>query len=87
MKRLVSGILFLLLCLAAGAQRIAVNPKFGAVSDAEVDMTVYEPDTSAVALMLYRSYDLDLVFDSNVAIVQEIRVHERIKVLKEDGKK
>ena len=69
MKRFVSSILFLLVCLGAGAQRIAVNPKFGAVSDAEVDMTVYEPDTSAVALMLYRSYDLDLVFDSNIAIV------------------
>ena len=87
MKRFVSSILFLLVCLGAGAQRIAVNPKFGAVSDAEVDMTVYEPDTSAVALMLYRSYDLDLVFDSNIAIVQEITVHERIKVLKEEGKK
>ena len=87
MNRFVSVLFLLFVCLAAGAQRIAVNPKFGAVSDAEVDMTVYEPDTSAVALMLYRSYDLDLVFDSNIAIVQEITVHERIKVLKEEGKK
>lgn len=87
MNRFVSVLFLLFVCLAAGAQRIDVNPKFGAVSDAEVDMTVYEPDTSAVALMLYRSYDLDLVFDSNIAIVQEITVHERIKVLKEEGKK
>ena len=86
MKRFISSILFFYLCLTAGAQRIAVNPKFGAVSDAEIDLTVYEPDTSAVALMLYRSYDLDLVFDNNVNIVQEITVHERIKVLKEEGK-
>ena len=86
MKRLVSCVLFFLVCLAAGAQRIAVNPKFGAVSDAEVDMTVYEPDTSAVAVMLYRSYELDLVFDANLDVVQEITVHERIKVLKEEGK-
>ena len=85
MKRIIF-LLTLFASLAAGAQTIPVNPKFGAVSDAEIDMTVYEPDTSAVAVMLYREYCLDLVFDSNIAIVQEITVHERIKVLKEAGK-
>lgn len=87
MKHLVLSTFALCITIAAGAQVIPVNPKFGAVSDAEVDLAVYEPDTSAVALMLYRSYDLELVFDGKLDIVQEITVHERIKVLKEDGKK
>ena len=87
MKRILFSFIALGLSIAAGAQTIPVNPKFGAVSDAEVDLKVYEPDTSAVAVMLYRSYDLDLVFDAEIDIVQEITVHERIKVLKEEGLK
>ena len=77
MKRL------LLICLL----RSPVNTKFGAVSDAEVDLQTYEADTSAAAVMLYRSYLLELIFDADINIVQEITVHERIKVLKEEGKK
>ena len=87
MKRIFFFLIALGISMAAGAQTIPVNPKFGVVSDAEVDLKVYEPDTSAVAVMLYRSYDLDLVFDANIEIVQEITVHERIKVLKEEGLK
>ena len=85
-------ILFLLAALAitsaAAAQTIPVDSKFGNVSDAEIDMTVYEPDTSAVAVMLYREYTMDLTI-SNITggISKEITVHERIKVLKEEGKK
>lgn len=74
--------------VAAAAQTIPVDPKFGNVSDAEIDMTVYEPDTSAVAVMLYREYTMDLVFsDVSGMIVKDITVHERIKVLKEEGKR
>lgn len=87
MKRTLFSLVALCLSIAAGAQAIPVNPKFGAVSEAEVDLKVYEPDTSAVAVMLYRSYDLNLVFDAHLDIVQEITVHERIKVLKEEGVK
>ena len=87
MKRTLLSFFALCLAIAAGAQAIPVNPKFGAVSDAEVDLKVYEPDTSAVAVMLYRSYNLDLVFNADFEIVQEITVHERIKVLKEEGLK
>lgn len=87
MKRTFLSLFALCLSIAAGAQAIPVNPKFGAVSEAEVDLKVYEPDTSAVAVMLYRSYDLDLVFNADLDIVQEVTVHERIKVLKEEGVK
>ena len=72
----------------AAAQTIPVNPKFGSVSDAEIDMTVYSPDTSAVAVMLYREYTMDLVISEvSGVIVKDITVHERIKVLKEEGKR
>ena len=74
------------LAVAASAQTIPVNHRFGSVSDREIDMTVYEPDTSAVAVVLYRDYKLDLVFDPKLEIVQIIQVHERIKILKEAGK-
>ena len=88
MKKYILFLAALAVSFAAAGQTIPVNPKYGAVSDEEVDMTVYEPDTSAVAVMLYREYTMDLVI-SNVTggISKEITVHERIKVLKEEGKK
>ena len=85
-------ILFFLTALAfsvmAAGQTIPVDPKFGNVSEAEIDMTVYEPDTSAVAVMLYREYTMELTISHITGgISKEITVHERIKVLKEEGKK
>ena len=50
-------------------------------------MTSYALDTSAVAVMLYRECQLDLVFNYKLEIVKELTVHERIKVLKEEGKR
>lgn len=87
MKRIALLLIILTASLAATAQIIPVNPKFGEVSDLEIDLKVYEPDTSAVALMLYREYTMDLVFNSLGQIEKMITVHERIKVLKEEGKK
>ena len=88
MKKTAALLAALALSFLSTAQTIPVNPKFGKVSDAEVDLAVYEPDTSAVAVMLYREYTMDLII-SNVTggISKEITVHERIKVLKEEGKK
>ena len=88
MKKIAFLLAALAISVAAAAQKIPVDPKFGNVSDAEIDMTVYEPDTSAVAVMLYREYTMDLVInDRTGGISKEITVHERIKVLKEEGKK
>ena len=87
MKKIVFLLAALAVSVAAAAQKIPVDPKFGNVSDAEIDMTVYEPDTSAVAVMLYREYTMDLVIGTSGGISKEITVHERIKVLKEEGKK
>ncbi len=88
MKKTVFLIAALTFSFLAAAQTIPVNPKFGSVSDAEIDMTVYSPDTSAVAVMLYREYTMDLVISEvSGVIVKDITVHERIKVLKEEGKR
>lgn len=87
MKKITSFLAALAVSFVAAAQVIPVNPKFGSVSDEEIDMSVYEPDTSAVAVMLYREYSMDLIIGNAGGISKEINVHERIKVLKEDGKK
>lgn len=88
MKKTAFLIAALIFSFLAAAQTIPVNPKFGSVSDAEIDMTVYSPDTSAVAVMLYREYTMDLVISEvSGVIVKDITVHERIKVLKEEGKR
>lgn len=88
MKKTAFLIAALTFSFIAAAQTIPVNPKFGSVSDAEIDMTVYSPDTSAVAVMLYREYTMDLVISEvSGVIVKDITVHERIKVLKEEGKR
>ena len=87
MKKFVFLLAALAATFTAAAQTIPVNPKFGAVSDAEIDLKVYEPDTSAVAVMLYRDYSLELTISNEGKIVKVINVHERIKVLKEEGKK
>ena len=87
MKHVFLSLALLVLTFSVSAQSIPVNPKFGAVSDAEIDMTSYALDTSAVAVMLYRECQLDLVFNYKLEIVKELTVHERIKVLKEEGKR
>lgn len=88
MKKTAFLIAALTFSFLAAAQTIPVNPKFGSVSDAEIDMTVYSPDTSAVAVMLYREYTMDLVISEvSGVIIKDITVHERIKVLKEEGKR
>ena len=73
-------------CLLAPAQQIPVNPKFGSVSDAEIDLSAYPADTSAAILLLYGSQDYTVEVDSQGGFRQQIRVHHRWKVLKESGK-
>ena len=88
MKKIALFLVTLAVTIAAAGQTIPVDPKFGNVSEAEIDMTVYEPDTSAVAVMLYREYTMELTISHITGgISKEITVHERIKVLKEEGKK
>lgn len=69
------------------AQRIAINPKFGAVSEEEVDMTSYPSDTSAAVVALYRSREIHVgINDVTGSLRKEIKVRDRWKILKEAGK-
>ncbi len=85
-----SIIIAICLMLASGAhvegQTISVNPKFGSVSDAELDLKVYAPDTSAAAILLYKSKEVKLSFDNNLDITRKVTVRKRYKVLKENGR-
>ena len=76
----------MLLALPAAAQQIPVDPKFGKVSDLELDMAAYEADTSAAALVLYSEEEVILSIDIDLAVRLRHKTHERIKILKEDGR-
>lgn len=67
------------------AQPVKVSTKFGKVSKDEVAMTVYEPDTSAAAVVLLDVGKTAVAFDPNGYICLRTHHHERIKILKEEG--
>ena len=68
------------------AQTIPVTPEFGAVTDAEVALTRYEPDTTASVVLLCRKKEISIRLDPDAAFGQYIVTYERWKVLKESGK-
>lgn len=78
----------ILLALTPGelsAQSIKIDKKFGNVSKAELEMTVYPLDTSAVALYLYKEVNYSVEIDpGGFSFIKKER--ERVKVLKEAGK-
>ena len=55
---LISVLILLCATFHADAQSIKVNTRFGKVSKEEVEMTAYDKDTSANALVLYEHTDL-----------------------------
>ena len=67
------------------AQSIEVNKRWGKVSKEEVEMTEYQLDTAATALVLYEKKHVTVDLTATGNIVQTIDVHKRIKILKEDG--
>ena len=88
MKRLCSllGLLCVVGLLPVAAQSIAINPKPGKVSEAEVSMTTYPRDTSAAAVVLMENTIVMIQTSDVLELTKEVQVYERIKVLKEDGK-
>ena len=78
----------ILLALTPGelsAQSIKIDKKYGNVSKAELEMTVYPLDTSAVALYLYKEVNYSVEIDpGGFAFIKKER--ERVKILKEAGK-
>lgn len=81
---LIPALLFL--SMAARAQSIPVNPKFGAVSDAELEMTTYQPDTSAAVVVLWRRLEVEAAFSGSFGLTRKVTLTERVKILKESGK-
>ena len=67
------------------AQPVKVNKKFGKVSPAEIEMTVYAPDTTAAAVVLLDEGKTSITLDAEACICLQTHHHERIKILKEEG--
>ena len=67
------------------AQSVTLNNRFGKVSKEELEMTEYELDSAAVAVVLYENRSIRVDLSANGSFVKDIDVHMRIKVLKEEG--
>jgi hypothetical protein len=63
----------------------AQNYKFGKVSKEEVQNNVYEKDTSANAVFLYKYRDTYFNHDHPDGWILVTEVHERVKILNKDG--
>lgn len=86
MKRFVLFVAVFLMALSyASAQSIEVNKRWGKVSKEEVEMTEYELDTAATALILYENKYVTLDMTTGGDLIQTIDVYKRIKILKEEG--
>ena len=86
MKKIILCALVIILAgLQVAAQTISVNKRWGKVSKEEVEMTEYQLDTAATALILFEKKHVTVDFTATGDIGQTIEVHKRIKILKEDG--
>ena len=86
MKNLLLVLLLAAASLASQAQSIPVDTKFGAVSDAELELTEYAQDTSAAVLVLYRHRDVLISLNGQGEFYRKEVFQERVKILKESGK-
>ena len=68
------------------SQTIKINPKPGAVSAEELEMSSYPLDTAASAVVLYKRHEVKVAFDSRLALKRTETIFKRYKVLKDDGK-
>jgi hypothetical protein len=84
-KIILCAVVIILAGLQVAAQTIPINKRWGKVSKEEVEMTEYQLDTAATALILFEKKHVTVDFNSTGDIGQTIDVHKRIKILKEDG--
>ncbi|MBP5229430.1 MAG: DUF3857 domain-containing protein [Bacteroidales bacterium] len=85
-KRILTFSILMLFATAAVAQTIKFNPKLDAVSDDEVKMTTYAPDTSANALYIYKGMFRSVYLTPSGDFAVEKTYRYRIKILKESAK-
>jgi hypothetical protein len=87
MKKL-KTILAIVLCFALGwMNAFAQKPplKYGKISDQEINMTVYDKDTSASAVVIADYEKAEIVYTTNIGFQLQVSRHKRIKILKTDG--
>lgn len=81
MKKSILTIGLLLIAIICNAQ----NYEFGEVTLDEVNQTVYDKDSTAVAVYLHKSRKTKFNHEHPAGWVIETEVHERIKILNKDG--
>lgn len=79
--------LLMMAFLDLSAQTIPVNKRFGKVSKEELELSSYDLDTSATALVLYENKWTSVHLNAAGAFNKTTKTHTRIKVLKEEGLK
>ncbi len=84
MKTIHINLLLSLLLTTTFVQAQKINYQFGKVSQQEVEMTTYQPDTSAVAVILSKIGYSDFEF-SNYEFHPSSNFEYRIKILKPEG--
>ena len=77
------GVLMTPLCSVSYSQTIKFNPKFDAVSEDEVKMTSYAPDTSADAVVIYSGLRISTYLAPQGEFIVEKTHRLRLKILKE----
>jgi len=85
-RKLLLAVAAVLSTVALEAQSIKINPKYGAISDEEMQMTRYDADTSAASVLLYDFQELTIGYDNKLDLGTTCRIHKRFKILKESGK-
>jgi transglutaminase-like putative cysteine protease len=59
--------------------------KFGKIDKADLEMTLYEKDSSAAAVILYEYGSSEIEYDQNTGWKLVFFKHQRIKILKKEG--
>jgi hypothetical protein len=78
---LVSILLVFKVCIIAQKEPI----KFGKINDLEIQMTTYDKDTSASAVVIADFGKAEITYNENTDFQLEISRHRRIKILKNEG--
>lgn len=87
MKRALILFLISFYCLGIAIGQETPKIKFGKISDEEVKMKVYAPDTSAAAVILYDDGNSSVNYDVSLnRFMLSFERFVRIKILKESGK-
>lgn len=64
---------------------ISINTNFGKISDEEINLTQYDPDTTAEALILYEHTDVHFIYSAQAGFELVTDFSTRIKILKDEG--